>query len=205
MINFGIDLYNLVYPKWAKLRFKLSDQGKLLFIANPSLTPGKMPDGVKPGVVPKGTKIFDYSKESEFNMALTISECLQIIDFVKTQLPADTVDIIHKFRGDTKTIKFSWVTGNTGDVDFCNINISMISGPDGETKKIFVPIPFSGLREILAILNSYVNNIVTIKTLCLAELIGDSSKKKDSKSAVFRKDFKKAEDLPDYEEVESEP
>lgn len=203
-INYGIELHHLVYPKWAKIRFKLSDKGKLLFIINPAITPGKLPDGIKPGVVPKGTKIFDYSEDKECIISLSLSECMKLVDFVKTQCLVDTVELKHKLNGELKVLQFKWVPNKSGtEIDFCNIIYNKYNGEtsDKSAQNIFVPIPFEGLREIVAVINSYLNNFVTLKTLCLAELIGTVDKK-HNKNFKPRSDLKKADELPDWEDTE---
>jgi hypothetical protein len=63
MIKYGVEFYSLVYPKWAKIRFKISDQGKFLFIMNPALTPGKLPEGIKPELFQKEQRYLIIQKK----------------------------------------------------------------------------------------------------------------------------------------------
>lgn len=202
-INYGIELYELVYPKWAKIRLKLSDKGKLLLIINPSLTPGKEPEGYGKGLIPKGTKIFDYSEENECIISLTLAECLSIVDFAKTQLSSDTVDLIHKSGGVSKALQFKWVTDNVGDVKYANVIYNKYTGESNNksVQNIFVPVTMNGLRELVVVLNSYINNYVNIKTICLGEIIQSPNKKIDRVSTYkIREDIKKADELFDFEE-----
>lgn len=185
MIKYGVEFYELVYPKWAKIRFKISDKGKFLFILNPSLTPGKLPDGITPGVVPKGTKIFDYSKENECILDISVSECLKIIDFAKSQNLADSVKLLHSRYGQTKTLTFTWGTGKSNEIELCNINY-LRKGVDNDDQKIYVPVPFTGLREIVSILNSYVSNFVMIKTMCLGELLLGGGSEQSAKTTSYK-------------------
>ena len=194
MVKYGVELHSLVYPKWAKIRFKLSAKGKLLFIMNPSLTPGKAPEGVR-GMVPKGTKVFDYDKEKECLLSLSLAECMKIIDFAKAQRLAETVDLIHVLHGEKKLLKFSWNSNSSGEVSVCNVNYTKKSSDDQELSKIYVPIPFDGIREVVTILNSYVNNFVNVMTLCTAELyateyVGPAS------HVAKPSDFRISSDLP---------
>jgi hypothetical protein len=103
-------------------------------------------------------------------MALSLSECLKVIDFARSQNIAETVDIIHKLHAEIKKIQFSWGTGKSVEIELCNVNYYKTS-ENGEDQKMYVPIPFDGLREIVAIFNSYVNGFVLLKTLCMAELL----------------------------------
>jgi hypothetical protein len=202
MIKFGVEIYSLIYPKWSKIRFKISDQGKFLFILNPALTPGKLPDGVKPGIIPPGTKIFDYSEDKECIMSLSMSECLKIVDFAKTQSLMETVDIIHKHNGESKVIKFSWGTGKSNEIELCNINYTKTSR-DNSTQKIYIPVPFDGIREIVTILNSYLTNFVLLKTVCMAEILAlNESKgtKKAYKKTAYELKTKPNVDLSDWDE-----
>jgi hypothetical protein len=159
MIKYGVEFHSLIYPKWAKLRFKISSEGKFLFISNPAITPGKLPDNIQKGKVPKGTKIFDYDKNKECIMSLSLAECIQIVDFAKLQNIASTVDIIHQLNGETKKLTFSWVMGDKGEINLCNINYTKRAVEEGkEDSKIYIPVPFTGIREIVAVMNSYISN-----------------------------------------------
>lgn len=197
MIKYGVEFYSLVYPKWGKIRFKISDQGKFLFIINPSLTPGKLPEDLKPGVIPKGAKLFDYSEENECIVALSLNECLKVIDFAKSQNLVETVDIIHKIQGNTKSIKFAWATGRSGEIELCNINYIKTTNT-GDVQKIFVPIPFDGLREIVTIFNSYISGFVILKTLCLADIVASNEPK--NKKQYSAKTYINEKDLSNWEE-----
>lgn len=192
---FNLELYKLVYPKWAAARFELGpDDGKLTFIISPSLTPGSLPSGIKPGVIPKGTKVFDY--KNEIGIALSISECLRIMDFAKLQNLADSVDLIHTFKGTTKKIMMAWSAGKSGDAEVCNVNLTSSTGED--KKKVFVPIPFSGMREIVTILDSYIKNYALLKALCMSGVVKNPFVGKGKISEPS--DFAKADELPDFEE-----
>jgi len=191
MLKYGVVFHDIVYPKWAKVRFKISAKGKLLIIINPSLTPGKLPEGLKPGMIPKGTKVFDYDDNKECILSLSLAECLKIIDFAKNQNSAETVDIIHRQYGDTKTLAFGWSTTNNGEISICNINYYKKS-PDGTEYKTFIPVPYAGLREIVTILNSYVNNYVFVKTFCISE-----SEQFEGSNESRGSKYKRADELPD--------
>lgn len=201
MIRYGVDLHSLVYPKWAKIRFKISARGKLILVINPSLTPGKMPEGIK-GMVPKGTKIFDYDETKECLISLSLNECMRIIDFVKAQKIADNVDIIHVLHGDKKILKFSWGIDASGTINLCNINYIRKSADDSEKSKLYVPVPFDGLREMVTVINSYVSNYLVLKMLCLADMnvTEDISQMNQRTNYPDPNKFKKGSELPDFEE-----
>lgn len=186
MVKYPVELYNLVYPKWAKIRLMLSKNGGMLLAMNPSLTPGQKPEGIS-GAIPKGTRIFDYADDKECIIRLNLAECLQIIDFTKRQNTVDTVDIVHRFRAELRVLKISW--GNGPSV--CNINYSKKNAEGVELTKIYCPVPFNGLREIVAVLNSYVNNFVMINAFCCGEILISDNYKKPPR-------FKSPEELPNY-------
>ena len=75
-MKYSVDIHEMVFPKYAKLQFKVNRAGNLTLIASPSYTPGKLPDGLKPGQIPKGTRIFDY--DSQIVVSLTFQDCLLI-------------------------------------------------------------------------------------------------------------------------------
>ena len=170
MIKYGIEFDELNYPKWGKIKFKLSDKGKFLIIINPSITPGKMPEGIK-GKVPKGTKVYDYDDDKECIMELSLDECVKIIDFAKNQNMAETVALTHQTYV-TKYLNFAW-----GSENLCNINYRKVDDAGNECNKIYLPVPFDGLRKIIVILNSYINNYVMIKTFCLSEILSTNESK----------------------------
>jgi hypothetical protein len=195
MVKFGVEFHDIVYPKWSKIRFKISSEGKFLFISNPSLTPGKLPEGIQKGKIPKGVKIFDYDKEKECIMSLSLNECLQIVDFAKKQNIVDTVDIIHQLNGETKKLSFSWVTGDRGEINLCNITYTKKTNDDNkENAKIYIPVPFSGIREIAAIMNSYINTYAMIRLFCLSE---ESSSENTYSSKTRQPSKTNPEDWPD--------
>lgn len=197
MLKYGVEFHELVYPKWGKIRLRINGKGQLIFIANPSLTPGKMPENLKPGVIPKGTRVFDYDSNKECLLSLSLGECMQIVDFAKTKNAADSVGIVHRYKGDIKSLQFSWGTNNNGEVTICNINYSKKT-PLDENIKMYIPVPFTGLREIVSIINSYIQNYSVIKVYCLS--YGDDSADTVKKSTgQSKKVYKTDDELPDLE------
>lgn len=202
MIAYKLELYKLVYPKWAAAMIEISPKGKLTFVISPSKTPGTLPAGFKGGSIAKGTKVFDYEKE--LAVSLSLAECLQILDFIKAQNAVQTVEFIHMYKGTSSKFSMAWSTGKSTKVEVCNININRTEGE--EKKKVFIPIPFNGMREIAVILDSYIKNYAVIKLICQANLltgVSPFSQTSSSKSGGKKteKAFVDPNTLPDIDDI----
>jgi len=173
-MKYGIDLYEMIFPKYAKLQFKINRVGNLSIIASPSLTPGVLPEGVKGGQIPKGTKIFDY--DQQIVVSLNFADCLKLISFAKRKSITDTVEI---FRNSTQYNKRVNVVWNSQDDDqlkvkFASFYFQSIDAT-GKEIKFKLPLSISSIEELAEIIQSYVTCFSMIKLFCQSELQDEDS------------------------------
>lgn len=168
-MKYSVDIHEMVFPKYAKLQFKVNRAGNLTLIASPSYTPGKLPDGLKPGQIPKGTRIFDY--DSQIVVSLTFQDCLNIIEFAKSRNVANTVELFRNSDKYNKKVTISYFPdeANALKPKFVTIwfNSSEASGKEINFK---LPLSLSNLDEIAELVKSYVHGFVMIKLFCQEQL-----------------------------------
>ena len=108
------------------------------------------------------------------------------------------------YKGTSSKFSMAWSTGKSTKVEVCNININRTEGE--EKKKVFIPIPFNGMREIAVIIDSYVRNYAVIKLICQANLltgVSPFSQTSSSKSGGKKteKAFVDPNTLPDIDDI----
>lgn len=167
-MKYGIEFHELVFPKYAKLVFKINKAGHLVLAASPSLTPGKYPPGVRPGVIPKGTKIFDY--DNSIIVSLEFSDCLKLLDYIESKSPLVTVDVYRNSNLYNKKITFNYFPLET-DPSIAKFASIFFNCTDSDGKEIHfnLPLSFDNLNEMGKIIESYVNNYAMIKLFTAVE------------------------------------
>ena len=172
---YAVECHDMVFPKYAKLVFKINQAGNLSMSASPSRTPGKAPPGAVNGKLPKGTKVFDYDKE--VITTITFSECLAIIDFIKTRRvmltaeKANKVDLFKNSDNFEKKITFVYMADDNDPsiIKMATIYIdATIFGRNGAADthiKFHLPLSLKSLEEIGEICKAYVSNVHTIKLI----------------------------------------
>lgn len=162
---YNADLESYVFPKYAKISFKISKAGSLIFTGAPSFTPGKLPPGISGGRVPKGIKIFDYSKE--VTISIGFSDCVKIVKFFENKSPTETVDLFRNTPTFNKIVKFSWLTDENNVKQVKLVNINFVSQEIGQPeKKFYLPISISNFEEMVEVIKSYMNSYGMIKLYC---------------------------------------
>ena len=168
VLKYSIDMHELIFPKYAKLQFKINKAGNLTIAASPSITPGQMPEGIKPGAVPKGTKIFNY--DAQIVTSLTFSDCLAILDFISSANVAKTVDIYRKSSKYDKKLTFAYTPSETDASKPKFLTLYFSSIDNGKENKFKLPLSLASLAEVYKIIDSYVLNFAMIKLFCQADL-----------------------------------
>ncbi len=166
-MKYGVFVHDMIFPKYGKIEIKINKAGNLSFYCTPSLTPGKMPAGLKPGFVPKGTKIFDYEKTVVFS--LTFNDCLDLIDYAKAKNPIIDVTIFRNSDHFNKRIYFNFFPDETDPSIAKFATIFVQSFQDNNEIKFNIPISFDNLNEIAQVIKSYVNCMPMIKLYCGVE------------------------------------
>lgn len=168
-MEYSVDVYDMVFPKYAKLQFKINKAGNMTLTAAPAITPGKLPDGVKPGQIPKGTKIFDY--DSQIVISLTFQDCLKIIDMAKSKNVTTSVEL---FRNSDKYNKKVTLSYFPDDQDPTKVKFATFwfnsTNESGKEINFKLPLSISNLEEIAELIKSYVNCFAMIKLFCQQQL-----------------------------------
>ena len=170
-MKYSVDVHEMVFPKYAKLQFKINKAGNLALVAAPSLTPGKLPDGIKPGQIPKGTKIFDYA--SQIVVSLTFQDCLNILEFIKSKNVASIVELYRNSEKYNKKVTLSYFTD---DKDISKPKFATFwfnsTEADGREISFKLPLSLSNLEEIGELVRSYIHSFAMIKLFCQEQLQG---------------------------------
>lgn len=183
---YAIEVYDgLVFPKYAKVIFKINPSGNLTMHASPALTPGKEPPGTVRGKVPKGTKVFDYSKE--IIASLEFEDCLNIINFAKNRNhpnPDVRIGNTHYtiFRNSerfNKKINFTYTMDDNDPTVAKMATIWFESVTTAGEIKFYLPMSLNSFDNIAEICKSYCTNITNIKLSCALyneiEKLGEAS------------------------------
>jgi len=166
-VKYAIDVHEMVFPKYAKLQFKINKGGNLTLAASPSLNPGQLPEGTKGGKVPKGTKVFDYEKQ--IITSLGISDIIKLINMSKSTVPTENVDIFRNSFKYNKKITFAYnLDDQTGKIKFITIYFQS-TDESGKEIKFYLPISLVNFEEVAQILQSYLSSVCSIKLFCLAQ------------------------------------
>ena len=170
-MRYGVDIHELVFPKYAKMAIKINTNGSITLLMTPSFTPGKMPEGVRPGQIPKGLKIFDYDKT--IAISLTYSDCISIIEYAASKLPTVEVNVYRINNKFNKKVTFTWMPDeeDPGKAKFATIFAQQREKE--QEVKFNIPLSFNNLDEFALLLSSYVNNYAAIKLFCGAESQND--------------------------------
>lgn len=167
-MKYSIECHDMVFPKYAKMVFKINVSGNMTISAAPSLTPGKNPPGMQNGQLPKGTKVFDYTKE--ILVSVGFADCLAIIDFAQSRDISKHVDIFRKSTQWNKKVSIVYTPDDN------NINIPKMatiyfesSTPEGIVK-FYLPLSLKSLDELAEFCKSYTINVIPIKLMCSLEL-----------------------------------
>lgn len=178
-MKYAIDVHEMVFPKYAKIQFKINKGGNLTVAASPSFTPGQLPEGTKGGKVPKGTRVFDYDKQ--IITSLGIPDIIKLIDMSKKKVATENVDIFRNSEKYNKKITFSYnLDESTGAVKFLTIYFHS-TDYTGKEIKFYLPISLANFEEIAHILQSYLSSVCSIKLFCLAETDDSESNNYNSK------------------------
>ena len=159
----------MVFPKYAKLQFKVNKVGNMTLTAAPAYTPGKLPTGVKPGQIPKGTKIFDY--DSQIVVSLTFQDCLSIVKFAESKNIANSVELFRNSDKYSKKVTLSYFP-DEADALKPKFATFWFNSTESEGKQINfkLPLSLSNLEEIAELIKSYVQNYTMIKLFCQEQL-----------------------------------
>jgi hypothetical protein len=167
---YAIECHDMVFPKYAKLVFKINQSGNITISASPSLTPGKNPPGYKEGPLPKGTKVFDYTKEILVSIGFT--DCLNIIAFANNKRPnitpdkPNTVDIFRNSFEYNKHVTFTYTPDDNDPTKVKMCTIFFNSSSHGVKNEFYLPLSLKSLDEISELCKSYAANVTVIKTIC---------------------------------------
>jgi hypothetical protein len=176
-MKYGIDLYEMVFPKYAKLQFKINRAGNLTVVASPSLTPGQLPEGVKGGQVPKGTRVFDY--DQQIVVSLIFADCLKLISFAKNKDIKDAVEIFRNSAQYNKRVNMLW---NPQDNDPLKVKFASIyfqsTDSTGKEIKFKLPLSVASVEELAEIVQSYVTSFSMVKLFCQSSLQEEESESK---------------------------
>lgn len=169
-MKYSVSVNEMIFPKYAKIEFKINKVGNLTLSASPSFTPGVLPEGIKPGIIPKGTKIFDF-KNSEIVVSLKFEDCLNIIKFNNNRITADKVELYRNSDFYNKKITIVYFPDeNTGKPKFATFWFYYKDLKNGETRNFKLPISLTDFDTFCRIIESYVNNFSMIKLYCGVQL-----------------------------------
>jgi hypothetical protein len=176
-MKYGIDLYEMVFPKYAKLQFKINRAGNLTVVASPSLTPGVLPEGVKGGQVPKGTRVFDY--DQQIVVSLIFADCLKLISFAKSKSVTDTVEIFRNSAQYNKRVNVVW---NPQDNEPLKAKFASLyfqsTDATGKEIKFKLPLSIASVEELAEVVQSYVTSFSMVKLFCQSSLQDEDSESK---------------------------
>lgn len=190
---YSVECHDMVFPKYAKLVFKINNAGNLSMSASPSLTPGKNPVGFAGGKLPKGTRVFDYDKE--VITTITFGECLSIIDFAKNKKPIapdgkpNKIELYKNSENFEKRISMVYTPDDNDPrvakmvTIYFDATIYNKTGGDDNHIKFYLPLALKSLDEIARLCESYVSSIHTIKLITgLENQKSDRNKKYNNSS-----------------------
>lgn len=179
-MKYSIDLHEMVFPKYAKLQFKINRAGNLTIAASPSLTPGQLPDGVKGGQIPKGTKVFDY--DQQIVVSLILSDCIKIVSFAKNKSIVDAVEIFRNSAEYNKRVNIAYTPqdDNPTKPKFATIYFQSTDST-GKEIKFRLPLSLGSLEEFAEVLQSYVTSFPMVKLFCQAGLQEEDLQNKENK------------------------
>ena len=160
-MKYSIECHDMVFPKYAKMVFKINVSGNMTISAAPSLTPGKNPPGMQNGQLPKGTKVFDY--ETKIIISLSYSDCINISNLANNPKPNATLKL---YRNSTKFSKTVTITCNEDTSNnnkyYFTLNFDSTT-IDGVNTKFKLPMSDVIFEEFATVLSSYVNSYHMIK------------------------------------------
>lgn len=170
-MKYGIDMYDLVFPKYGKLVFGINKTGNFILNVSPSFTVGKLPEGVSGGRVPKGTKVFDYDKEVV--VSFDLKDCLNMVEFFRKKDVSQNIDFYRNSERFNKkiTLKYTPMDDDATKPKMVTIFVSASLFLNGENKEVsfYVPMSLANFGEMIEVVKSYINNFAMIKLFCLAE------------------------------------
>lgn len=179
-MKYAIETHHLVFPKYAKMVFKIDQKGNLLVCASPSLTPGKMPPGMQNGQLPKGTKVFDYTKEIQFTLGF--DDCLNIAEFstLKQNCAMAAVNIFRKSATWNKKITFVYTPDDVNPAIAKMATIFFEMSRNNNTTKFYLSLSLKALDEIAEFCKSYAYSMISLKVSCGIEEERCEKEKEDS-------------------------
>lgn len=168
-MKYSIDLHEMVFPKYAKLQLKINRAGNLTLVASPSFTPGVLPEGVKGGQVPKGTRVFDY--DQQIVVSLIFADCLKLISFSKNKDIKDAVEIFRNSAQYNKKVNLVWNPQDDSPlkVKFASMYFQSTDSA-GKEIKFKLPLSIASIEELAEVVQSYVTSFATVKLYCQADL-----------------------------------
>lgn len=163
-MKYSVEIHDLVYPKYAKVVFKINQAGNITLSASPSFTPGKLPAGMVGNTPPKGSRMFDYDKE--IVISLGFKDCLDIVNFNNKRDVTKQVDIFRKSYDWSKKVTFVYTPDDNDPLKPKMVTIFFdLTKADGVTK-FYLPLSFASFNEIASLLESYTLTFPIIKLTC---------------------------------------
>jgi hypothetical protein len=208
---YAVECHSMVFPKYAKLVFKINQSGNMTISASPSFTPGTPPAGMENGQLPKGTRVFDYSKE--ILVSIGFSDCLSIIKFAENRTMFmingkgkridNKVDIFRNSAEYNKHVTFIYTPDDVdpNKIKMCTIFFdSSINGNSNSHIKFYLPLALSHLDEIAELCKAYAYNVTVIKTMCALEnihypYVSEDRQRKATTYKASKEDNEKTEQL----------
>lgn len=165
---FGIETWEYVNPKYAKLVTKINSVGNMTLEVSPTIYPqGTLPPGVESGRIEKGVKVFDYDKKIIFS--ISFDDCVNVVEMSKKRFDWDqktnapvkpnTIKPLTLYRNSlkfNKKLTMQYVDGGSGDY-YVSMNFES-TDENGMTTKFKLPLNLESFDLFSKVLESYQNS-----------------------------------------------